>query len=180
MKTIGFSGGALMSKLGNADDVMCFFNCIEQFVSEGKEQKLDLLLNRLYRNYLKLDELDVAVSLMEEVQECFKSIDACKVEWSESLLNEILIDDTKKSLSDVFAQYFVAFNNVVESAHFFYEDWKIYQPVKIVVTDTPEYLNYKKLPINEYDAVKGDPLWVRDANGEKPISFRDGVAYINK
>ena len=180
MKKIGFRGGALMHQLGSANDVMSFFYCIEQFASEGKEQKFDLLLNRFYRNYLRLGELDIAVNLMDEVHECFKTVDSKKVEWDTLLLTETSLDTKKAYLSDVFSRYFLAFNNVVESAQMFYEGYKKYQAVTIIVADIPENLKSKKLPLDEYDTVIGDPLWVRDANGENPLVFKNGVAYIRQ
>jgi len=177
MKIIGFSGGSLISKLGSANDVEAFFSCIKK-ISTKEKKDWGLILNRLYRNYLKLDELDSALILMEEINCFFKKTESIIIDWDDLVSNETTLNIEKKHLSDVFEKYFISFSNVVEDAKFFYEDWKIYKAVKIVITDAPEYVMYQKLSLEEYDSIIGDPLWLRDANGDGLLIFNNGSAHL--
>ncbi|WP_134167095.1 hypothetical protein [Paraburkholderia caballeronis] len=72
MRKIGFNGGGLLYELGLASDVSLFFDCLGADTQEANhEQDWSLLTDRLYRRYLRLDELEPAFALMEQVQEFF-------------------------------------------------------------------------------------------------------------
>lgn len=65
------------------------------------------------------------------------------------------------TLADVFIKYFECFNCCVESAKGFFDDWNIYQPVKIVISDLSEFMVDKNRPLENYDDLSGDPFWFR-------------------
>jgi len=162
MRMIGFSGGALMSELGSVEDMKLFFYCIEKFVINTDESKWDIIANRFYRNYLKIDELESAELLMDEAELIFSEVDVNSVDWNNHLGKETALVIDKENLNIVFKKYFEKFKSVVESSRSFYQEWDIYQAVKIVETNGAAYMKYKKFPLEKYDAVVGEPLWSRN------------------
>ena len=162
MKKIGFSGAFTTFQIGNKAEMQLFFDCIEEYVVKGDDKKWMLLTNRFYRKYLKLEELDTALLLMEEVNDAFKSIliaDAYFI--SELPATTKLKIDGAITLSDVFSSYFKGFNKVIESAKISYASSGNYRSVKVIVADMLESLKWDKLPDEEYEAVIGEPLWSR-------------------
>ncbi|MCL6417426.1 hypothetical protein MIB92_17330 [Aestuariirhabdus sp. Z084] len=178
MKKIGFSGGSYTARMGDVNDVKSFFYCINEFLGKDNNAKYDIILNRFYRHYLKLEELDSSLELMDEVREAFSRIEPSSVEWDKLLSRDSILDVEQESLADVFSKYFNKFSDVIEDAKFYYEDWNSYKAVKIVIADVPDLVKYQTLPEEEYDSVVGDPLWVRDANGENPLGFENNIAFI--
>ena len=72
MRMIGFSGGSSICELGPASDVVLFFDCLKAYVEqESQDQDWGLLTDRLYRRYLRLEELEKASSLMEQARQIF-------------------------------------------------------------------------------------------------------------
>ena len=75
MKTIGFSGGGLITELGSIEDVQMFFDLINYYVVKKYPNKnWPIIMDRLYKRYIKSDELDMSVELMECVKNEFKNI----------------------------------------------------------------------------------------------------------
>jgi hypothetical protein len=61
MRKIGFDGGHSMYELGPAPDVALFFNCLRRYAKEDHlEKDWSLLTDRLYRRYLRQQELGPA------------------------------------------------------------------------------------------------------------------------
>lgn len=70
---------------------------------------------------------------------------------------------TNQNLSVIFDKFFNVYEYCAESAIGFYEDWEIYKPVMVIVTDMPQYLVDKKIPLEKYDALGRNyvPFWMR-------------------
>jgi len=161
MKTIGFNGGSLLSELGCARDVESFFYWIDQSINPEQVDNINVITQRLYRHYVAMEELDVAIDVMSEIRMIFRTIDAKSLNWENIVEENSKLNTASDSLEITYEDYFERFSKVVESAKCFYDEWNIYQAVKIIVTDMPEYMNYKKLSLDKYDSVVGKPLWQR-------------------
>lgn len=161
MKKIGFTGGSSISQLDNKAEMQFFFDCIENFAVRGDVEKWTLITDRLYRKYLKLNEIDVALLLMEEANKVFENIKMSEVSFTINLPKNTTLNLGDVTLSSALAQYFKAFKNVSEDAIMFYDKFDRYKSVKVIIADMVESTKWNKLPNEEYETVVGEPLWSR-------------------
>lgn len=164
MRHIGFDGGSFLCELGSSTDVVTFFKCLDTYVVQTHPgADYALLTDRLYRRYLRLDELGTAVSMMSQVRDVFARVPSDSVDWKMMGWDETdtWLNVKQATLADVFAKYFEHFTKCVESAQVFFNSWNIYQPVKTVIADMPEFMTDKKRPLVQYDVLEGEPFWLR-------------------
>lgn len=171
MKTIGLAGGGLLSELGSKTDIHLFFDCLNTYVvSKYSEQDWSLLSDRLYKRYLRLNELDAALALMEQVRKKFAALPSNAIDWQDyeetKATTNNRLDTTKDTLADVFEKFFEKFMRCCESAKISYEMFKSYagyeyEPVRFIVTDIPWSTAENMRPLEEYDALDGEPFWTR-------------------
>jgi len=162
MRNIGFCGGSSIRELGPISDVMLFFNCVGAYVVPGTRKDWSLITDRLYRRYVRFEDLDETSGLMAEVKRAFSSVSSTEVDWS--ALDELpssssRLNAKQGTLDLVYAKYFEQFDYCVESAKVFNKSWKIYQPVKVAISDLPAFMTDKKRPTTEYDDLDGKPFW---------------------
>lgn len=166
MRTIGFHGGSSLCELGPTPDVSLFFNCLRTY-AEGDHPETDwgLLTDRLYRRYLRREELDPACALMAQAREIFAQLPAkTGVEWDAAMLanpEKSWLNPEQPTLADVFEKYFDRFSYCVESAKLFEQSWNMYKPVRTVISDLAGFARDKNKPLAEYDALEGEPFWLR-------------------
>ncbi|CNL80567.1 hypothetical protein [Yersinia aleksiciae] len=172
MRHIGFSGGALTVELGTVNDVALFFECLK-FFSEWKypKQNWHLLTDRLYKRYLKQEEALAAKDQMMRVRQLFTELPNSSVEWDK--VNQVGHKNSKLNpelltLADIFSRYFSAFFECLESAEVMFEEFKSYpnyqyEPLRVVITDMPLYLDDQHRSLDQYDALGPDdlPFWLR-------------------
>jgi len=174
MRTVGFEGGASIEVLGTIADVELFFGCVGEYAeSAHPEQDWSLLTDRLYRRYLRLEELDRALGLMEQVREIFAQCPTLpSVDWDgwkKAVAEDpesSKLDISRPTLADVFSRYFKSFAHCVESAKVSYETFKprpdAYMPVRVTIADIPDCVTlYFNRPLSEFDELEGKPLWLR-------------------
>ncbi|WLE58842.1 hypothetical protein GIY62_17300 [Burkholderia plantarii] len=166
MRKIGFHGGHTICELGPAPDVVLFFSCLERYAAQAHpEQDWSLLTDRLYRRYLRKEELEPALALMAQAHDIFaKKPAVSSVEWDEAMLanpEKSWLEVKQPTLADVFGKFFDQFVDACNSAKSFFENFNIYQPVRVVISDLPGFARDKKKPLAEYDALEGEPFWLR-------------------
>lgn len=171
MRTIGLAGGSLLCELGSKTDIHLFFDCLNTYVvSKYLEQDWSLLSDRLYKRYLRLNELDAALALMEQVRKKFAALPSNAIDWQDyegtKATTNNRLDTTKGTLADVFERFFENFVRCSESAKNSYEMFKSYagykyEPVRFIVTDIPWFTAENMRPLEEYDALDGESFWVR-------------------
>ncbi|WP_118988332.1 hypothetical protein [Photorhabdus sp. CRCIA-P01] len=166
MKNIGFHGGHTVYEHGPASDVIVFFQCITVYAEHVQsEYDFSLLTDRLYRRYLKQNELRPAMELMSIVECLFGKVQSNTVDWKMMEVNFELtkLDLNQLTLNLVFTDYFRRFVDAKESAESFLNTFKIYQPVKIVISDLPWFIDDKNRPLEQFDALGPDdpPFWLR-------------------
>lgn len=167
--TIGIRGGGSVFILGTDSDMKLFFDCISYYLlPKYPKEDWSILTDRLYRRYLKLEELDTAESLMKLVEEEFKQLDREAIDWGPILSGKAKsdLDRTKSTLYDIFDGYFYAFHYCVESAKISYEGFKSdpdyeYEPVMVAITTLPYSISYKQIPLSVFDNLGADekPIW---------------------
>ncbi|CBJ49652.1 hypothethical protein [Ralstonia solanacearum PSI07] len=170
MGIIGFLGGSSLVELGPVSDVVLFFDCVRAFTAwKYPDRDWSLLTDRLYQRYIRLEDLDVACSLMKEVEKLFSELPSSSVTWDPAMLNDkskTWLELGALTLTQVFNRYFDAFFRCAESSKVNYEGFKDYpgykyEAVRIVVADMPMFMAEKKRPLEEYDVLEGEPLWRR-------------------
>ncbi|MEI7297182.1 hypothetical protein WCQ02_34065 [Paraburkholderia tropica] len=166
MRKIGFDGGHSMYELGPAPDVSLFFHCLRRYAEEDHPtQDWSVLTDRLYRRYLRAEELEPALKLMAQAREIFAQQPAkTSIEWDAAMLADperSRLNPDQPSLADVFSSYFDRFADACASAKSFVDAFNIYQPVRTVITDLASFARDKNKPLEEYDALEGTPMWLR-------------------
>ncbi|WP_324251753.1 hypothetical protein [Paraburkholderia gardini] len=150
--------------------MVLFFDCLRTYAEQAyPEQDWGLLTDRLYRRYLRLDELEAASALMEQVRQLFAGLPVSAIDWDSSILGNVektWLDSNQPTLADVFGKYFVDFARCVESARLNYESFRTYpgysyEPVRVVISDLPGFARDKNKPLAEYDALEGKPFWLQ-------------------
>ncbi|MDE1497413.1 hypothetical protein KKJ25_21600 [Xenorhabdus bovienii] len=165
MKIVGFSGGRRISDLGTVDDVALFFACVKQFV-EGKypDQDWHLLTDRLYKRYLRSEELHPAREKMVQVKQVFTELPSSLIDWN-NISDESRLNPELPILSDVFDDYFSTFLTCAASAEFMHENVQPYPSgyLKVMITEIPYYAGEQKRPLEQYDALGADdlPFWIQ-------------------
>ncbi|MBN7120670.1 hypothetical protein BSU01_02905 [Erwinia billingiae] len=137
MKHIGFSGGSSIVELGYPSDMVEFIYILNENINEKEDE---CLLEQLYLRYVHLKDLDKTHSLIKKLRVFLP-----------------------KDVEERFLKYFNGIEHCIKSAEGFYEDWNVYKPVKIVVTDMPDFMGHRDRAVEEYDALSsGDiPFWLR-------------------
>ena len=143
-----------------------FFACIKRFALEDHaERGWCLIADRLYRRYLRREELKPALALMGQVREIFAQQPAkTAIEWDGAMLanpEKSWLNPEQSTLAEVFGEYFERFASACGSAESFVEASNIYQPVRVVISDLPGFARDKNKPLAEYDALEGEPFWLR-------------------
>jgi hypothetical protein len=166
MRKIGFDGGHSIYELGPAPDVSLFFNCLRTYAEQDHpEQDWGLLTDRLYRRYLRQEELQPALDLMAQVHTIFAQKPAASsVEWDVAMIGnpeKSWLNPDQPTLADVFGKYFERFASACGSAKSFSDAFNIYQPVRLVISDLAGFARDKNKPLAEYDALEGKPFWLR-------------------
>ncbi|MFM0546983.1 hypothetical protein PQR29_19880 [Paraburkholderia strydomiana] len=166
MNKIGFDGGHSIYELGPAPDVVLFFDCVKIYAEwDHPEQDWSLLTDRLYRRYLRREELKPALLLMGQVRQLFVQRPAkSSIEWEAKVLansEKSGLNPEQPTLAEVFSKYFEHFASACGSAESFVDAFNIYQPVRVVISDLPGFARDKNKPLAEYDALEGEPFWLR-------------------
>jgi hypothetical protein len=163
MKHIGFFGGTSMFKLGSVSDMKCFFSVIER--NREKLQEPNIFLDRLYRRYVRFDELDTVEATMPLLRTIFSAIHTdesvlSKFGWRKE---ETMRDLSQKNLLGIFSGYFKAIEHCICMARLVRADSNKYIPLRTGVVDIPDYIYDDLRPLSEFDALGPDdpPFWLR-------------------
>jgi hypothetical protein len=147
--------------------MVAFFNCLRRYFPDIRQDADGAaIMDRLYRRYLRHEELDAAVAVMAKARTLFEQIRSADVDWHSAgyVETNTRLDVSKADLAAVFATYFTKFFECVGSAKSFFEEFKIYQPVRTIITDIPRFMSEKKRPLDLYDTLEGEPFWLRGAS----------------
>lgn len=164
-KHVGFVGGDLISEVGTEYDMSLFFKCVNLFViQEYPNENWGIITDRLYKKYLKHNELNEAEELMNKIKIKFKQILITCVDIDYEKSN--LVSMPGNSLYHLFNDLFERFFRCTESARASFElstleDYP-YQPVFTMKTEIPFVIIEQMKPLTEYDENNGRPFWCSD------------------
>jgi hypothetical protein len=160
----GYVGGSLICVIGYRSDMIFFFECINyEVVRKYPNENFDIILDRLYKRYLKLEELDEAAAKMKIIEEVFKTVDSKLYDWTNIQKDGAKTDLNfrQDTLFDIFRGYFKGFYKCVSSAKYFFNAGESYTPVKVSPTGIAEQHYYSNIPLSELDKLGKDdkPFW---------------------
>jgi len=164
MKNVGFCGGNSILEIGPVADMQAFFYGIQIAalrLPPGEDSTI--LTDRLYKRYLRLDELDQATHILQKIQKIMQQIPTKRVDWGDFKWDKSYtkLDKSKKTLAELLERYFNSAYNIISAAQHFEKIFKEYTPVMTAVTDLPRVITDRDRPLAEYDALEGDPIWLR-------------------
>lgn len=162
---VGFAGAWSLFSLGYQGDMIAFFKLVEKYAVNSNYDDWDIITNRLYRHYIARKDWDRSIKLMEDIRMSFAHVQSSKVDWTQSLKLDTKLDISKNNLAAVFDRFFVAFHHIMECMTLEIEDG-LYRPIKVVQSDPLLSEYFKQRTLEEYDAITGTPLWLRDDLGE--------------
>lgn len=156
MKKIGFNTTSLVFEIGSKFEVMFFFKCVDKYIAKYDVEGIDLVSDRLYRKYVKFEDVESTLSVLRKVRHVFKSI---PYEDDFDGIGFDKLDLDGKFLSEVFSVFFNAAESVFDHALVFYKEFNMYVPIKIIIADVPDCISWEKKSLKEYESVEGEPLW---------------------
>ena len=105
MHIIGIAGGGTVWSLGTAQEIQLFFDCIDAYVVKSfPNEDWRLITDRLYKRYLRPQELDIAVEKMNMIEKVFATLPNSAVDWSDYVVldKEYHLNQYGKTLDIIF------------------------------------------------------------------------------
>jgi len=68
---------------------------------------------------------------------------------------------SSKTVADVVKRYLESALDLISNARGFEKRFHIYKPVITIITDTPRFYVESNRPLADYDALQGEPMWLR-------------------
>ncbi|HEV2678012.1 MAG TPA: hypothetical protein VGV37_26005 [Aliidongia sp.] len=164
MFNVGFYGGSEIRELGPASDMQVFFGCTRLAASYATpDEDYSLLTDRLYRRYLRLNELNPATDLVSKARKVLNTMPADRVDWPKLGWDPLStrLNISSGSVGDVLVRYLDGARDLISNARGFEKRFHSYKPVITIVTDTPRFYIEKSRPLADYDALEGEPVWLR-------------------
>lgn len=166
---VAIQGGGNVKHLGSAAKVLALFDCIRKFGADTLDQ--GLLLDRLYKRYLRNEEVEPALTALKHVLRRFEAIHSRDVDWAALGVDtdEPTFQSADASLAEVWSEFFRRINDCGESVLYYCrkgEPWAA--PLKLSRADFASLDREDKRPMAEYDALEGPPFWL--AEPPPPVS----------
>jgi hypothetical protein len=163
MANVGFCGGSTLLELGPTSDMQAFFGCVELAVARLPQGDGGLLTDRLYRRYLKLEQLDAASEMLEQITGILSRTRTKDIDWASIHRNpastQLLL--SAATVDQVVDRYLKGAQDLIDDARSFEKRFGVYQPVMTIISDLPRFLIDEQRPLAEYDALEGEPIWLR-------------------
>jgi hypothetical protein len=162
---LAFIGGGLINQVGSLNDVICFFKLIKQYAAPAlDETDRILLLDRLYKRYLRIEGTLPAIDAMRRVEHRFTLTPSSIVYWDHDSVihNQTALRLDGGNLSDVFLHFFERFYECANAAIYLYHQTEhgFFSPVKICRSDFGSLDREDTRPLEEYENLDGLPFWV--------------------
>ncbi len=147
--TVGFIGGSYMFDLGDAAS-MDRLSVVVKGIAAGN-MRGQFLHDQIFRTYVKLDDVEDAVSLMRYVRNELRQRTAGAAGAHAGGAGE----------KDGFEAYFNAFEECATSCRDFHGNWGILKPVRVARVDMPAYLQdmARSLDLVSSLAAADEPFW---------------------
>ncbi len=154
-----------LAELGPVTDVKGFFNIVVSLLeNDVRCSKYPWVTENLYRRSLGYDEAYKVKEELNSIKAELSSIPSNSINWV-----SFGIDKTRtrlslgeKNLSDVFKNFFEAFDEALECTEIYYKTCNEYIPIRIGCTDIPYYMDDVNRSSEEYAALGQNdlPFWM--------------------
>ena len=152
-----------MWELGPAQDMAVFFACLDRLArSSLSEAGRSVLLDRLFKRYLRPEDLDEAVSATTVARQQFGLVSVEDARLAELGLdrNDTALPLDAANLAMMFERYFKAIFHCIESYRLGKQTFGyFYNPVKVSRMDLPGFAEDKARDTKLYDELTGPPYW---------------------
>lgn len=137
---IGVLGGHTMLELGVPAQIEAFFQALATPALLWPAQvPPDLITDRLYRRYLRVDQLPAACAAFAALSRQLEQLPA----------------------GAAFVPLLKHLDQAAQAAAAFHTEFGIDQPLRLLRADMPAFMLDKKRPLADYDALQGAPFWLR-------------------
>ena len=160
---VGLHGGNSIWELGSQRDMLVFFGCLDCLAQSNlSEMGRFVLFDRLFKRYLRPEDLDEAVSAFMIAREQFRLANMKDVQLERLGFDRdetaLQIDQANPGM--IFERYFEALFDCIESYRLGKQNFGFYyNPVKISRTDLPGFVEDKARDKKLYDELTGPPYW---------------------
>lgn len=165
IRHVGLAAGQRLMQLGTASDVNLFFSCIPYAAVHHQEKSWELILDRLYRRYLRPEDFDHSVGLMHILKTWFFAQPSSFVDWSQMEPRQSTLNHKAQNLGQVFAKFFSYFDISVSAAKYQVETLGYGTPgsvVRLVIADMGDFIKYdQERPLADYEKLSrnASPFW---------------------
>jgi hypothetical protein len=165
---------------------------VQQYTTLNKVEGADMFNDRLFRHYLRHDELAELIGFLFELRCGFTRVPARSVDWQSLGLDltrsALPVHKVGASLTDVFGVYF---SKIVDKAGEAAYCWRVnpkYRDdygqycLKTVVSQMPQYFYESERTLEQLDALGPDdpPFWMDDKNYPQHRTREDEDAALAK
>ena len=166
MKNVGIHAAMTLAEIGPATDVVAFFNVVVAKLENGvRGTKYPWLTEVLYRNSLKMEDLQFLKQDLQAVEKNLKNISSNSVDlvFFGVDKNNTKLNITEDNLSLVFSRFFSACNMALQCTELFFNEFNEYIPVRLGITDAPYSFEDADRPADEYNKLgtEDQPFWLR-------------------
>lgn len=141
---VGFFGGANLIEVGDTETFLMFFHAIKKFTTWDDAFQKNLICERLYRKYIKADDLESTTRILNRIRSDF---------------NNIISRDC--SLLSVFQKHFEGYEKACKHTNDFYQEFGKHIPIRIVVSTLPYCAIDTERSLEKLDTWDGPPFWTR-------------------
>jgi len=126
-----------------------------------------LITDRLYRRYLRQEDIEPASKLMDEIKAVFITITNDKIGLAKKEIQDISIttqlDINLPTLDLIFSSYFESFKNVVQSTIHIFNRYGTFKPIRLTLFNGKTNGKLEGMrPIKQYEVLSltDDPFWL--------------------
>lgn len=141
---VGFFGGNNLVRTASVEEFLSFFEHVKQNIDWSNEEDRSLITDRLYKKYVKEQDIDRTSELMRSIREQFERSGQGALGFG-----------TKDG------RIFAAYEACVEDTKHFLHKRQKYVPIRITIAELPHCIIDTERPLAKLDAWDGPPFWTR-------------------
>ena len=177
----GLYGGGHLLVLGTKNDMTSFYRLIHHYCKDI--ENIELISDRLYKKYVKKDDVDKTLDVMYLIGESFKKVSIESLENKKDYIIDSALNWKKDTLFDVYENIFKGFSEITIDFNYSIEDYGFSSKllIKTVIVNIP-YTNWiKELPQELFDNLtdEDEPFWMWDIDKLEALVKQQNPAYKN-
>lgn len=145
---IGFLGGSGVRVVGEEENFLMFFSSIKNWIDWDlmpNHNCQNLICDRLYKRYVRMQDLDLTTDAMNFIFEQFQRI----------------VTDTNEILANRLSNILESYLKCVENIKFIQKQRETKNVLRIIVAELPHCVIDTERSLEKLDAWDGPPFWTR-------------------